>query len=35
MFNPAFLREKGLPVPAWLDKVRTDIPSVFVDPDKA
>jgi cysteine synthase A len=29
LFNPAFLREKGLPVPTWLDKKRTDIPTVF------
>ena len=28
MFNPAFLREKGLPVPAWLEKV-PDVPDVF------
>jgi cysteine synthase len=35
LFNPAFLREKGLPVPAWLDKPRAGIPDVMVDPDKA
>jgi len=29
MFNPDFLREKGLPVPAWLDAVPRDLPSVF------
>ncbi|WP_069299328.1 cysteine synthase A [Neptunicoccus sediminis] len=29
LFNPAFLREKGLPVPHWLEKKRTDIPTVF------
>jgi cysteine synthase len=29
LFNPAFLKEKGLPVPTWLDKKRTDIPTVF------
>jgi len=34
LYNPDFLRSKGLPVPGWLDKPRTDIPSVFVDPDK-
>ncbi|WP_299030546.1 cysteine synthase A [uncultured Sulfitobacter sp.] len=31
LFNPAFLREKNLPVPAWLDRAPTDIPSVFED----
>ncbi len=34
LFNPAFLRSKGLPVPGWLDQPRTGVPSVFVDPDK-
>lgn len=29
LFNPAFLKEKGLPVPTWLDTKRTDIPTVF------
>jgi cysteine synthase A len=29
LFNPAFLREKGLPVPEWLDQKADDIPSVF------
>jgi cysteine synthase len=28
MFNPAFLREKGLPVPKWLEAV-PDVPEVF------
>jgi cysteine synthase A len=28
MFNPDFLREKGLPVPSWLEHRRTDIPDV-------
>jgi cysteine synthase A len=28
MFNPDFLREKDLPVPAWLEHRRTDIPDV-------
>jgi hypothetical protein len=28
MFNPMFLREKGLPVPEWLEYRRTDIPDV-------
>lgn len=31
VFNPAFLREKGLPVPRWMDEVRDDIPTVFED----
>lgn len=31
LFNPEFLREKGLPVPAWLDKAPADIPGVFED----
>ncbi len=26
LFNPAFLRSKGLPVPDWLDRSRGDIP---------
>ena len=26
LFNPAFLREKGLPVPAWLDTPAPDLP---------
>ncbi len=34
LYNPEFLRTKGLPVPGWLDKPRTDVPAVFVDPDK-
>jgi cysteine synthase A len=34
MFNPAFLREKGLPVPGWLTGKGSGIPQVFVDPDK-
>ena len=29
LFNPAFLKEKGLPTPAWLDKAPADIPTVF------
>ena len=29
LFNPAFLKEKGLPYPKWLDEKRTDIPTVF------
>ncbi|HEU0223631.1 MAG TPA: cysteine synthase A, partial [Paracoccaceae bacterium] len=31
LFNPDFLHEKGLPVPAWMEARRTDIPSVFVE----
>lgn len=29
LFNPAFLREKGLPVPLWLDKPAALVPQVF------
>jgi cysteine synthase A len=29
LFNPAFLREKGLPVPGWLE-ARRDLPDAFV-----
>lgn len=29
LFNPAFLREKGLPVPGWLDADPRAIPNVF------
>ena len=29
LFNPAFLREKNLPVPDWLERRRDDIPTVF------
>ncbi|QMU58978.1 MAG: cysteine synthase A [Boseongicola sp.] len=31
LFNPAFLREKGLPVPTWLDGADRILPSVFDD----
>ena len=31
LFNPAFLRDKGLPVPAWLDRGPGDVPAVFED----
>ena len=31
LYNPEFLRENGLPVPAWLDRPAADIPSVFED----
>ena len=30
LFNPAFLREKGLPVPAWLDRAAADLPDMRV-----
>ncbi len=30
IFNPAFLREKGLPVPAFLER-RSEVPTVFED----
>jgi len=29
LFNPAFLKEKGLPVPVWLDRGPSDLPDVF------
>ena len=29
LFNPAFLKEKGLPVPEWLDQTPRSIPEVF------
>ena len=32
LFNPEFLRSKGLPVPGWLQTRGADIPTVFVDP---
>ncbi len=31
LYNPAFLREKGLPVPAWLDREPAMLPEVFED----
>ena len=31
LFNPDFLREKGLPVPEWLDQGPSSIPGVFED----
>lgn len=31
LFNPDFLREKDLPVPAWLDRAPMSIPGVFED----
>ncbi len=29
LYNPSFLKEKGLPFPRWLDSKRSDIPAVF------
>ena len=34
LFNPEFMKSKGLPVPPWLVETRA-VPAVFVDPDKA
>ncbi|WP_424939720.1 cysteine synthase A [Aliiroseovarius sp. S253] len=31
LFNPDFLREKGLPIPAWLDREPAFMPEVFED----
>ena len=31
LYNPAFLREKGLPVPKWLDREPAILPEVFED----
>nr|MCU0908744.1 cysteine synthase A [Paracoccaceae bacterium] len=31
LFNPDFLRGKGLPVPDWLDRGPQAIPGVFLD----
>ena len=31
IYNPTFLREKGLPVPEWLDRPGRAIPAVFED----
>ena len=31
LFNPGFLRDKGLPVPGWLDLGPSSIPGVFED----
>ncbi|MBF9029740.1 cysteine synthase A [Rhodobacterales bacterium HKCCE3408] len=32
VWNPAFLKEKGLPVPDWLDRAPLDLPDVFETP---
>jgi cysteine synthase len=34
LFNPEFLRSKGLPVPTWLVEKRPPMPKMFVDPEK-
>lgn len=31
LFNPEFLKEKGLPVPGWLDRAPSAMPTVFSD----
>ena len=31
LYNPAFLKEKGLPVPAWLDREPSMLPTVYED----
>jgi len=31
LYNPTFLREKGLPVPTWLERAQSNIPTVFED----
>ena len=31
LYNPTFLREKGLPVPKWLDGPPHAVPTVFED----
>lgn len=31
LFNPDFLREKGLPAPGWMDQAPRSIPGVFVE----
>jgi len=31
LFNPEFLKEKGLPVPEWMDRAPASIPGVFED----
>ena len=31
LYNPAFLKEKGLPVPDWLDRAPRSIPAVYSD----
>ena len=31
LFNPAFLKDKGLPVPDWMGRGPASIPGVFED----
>ena len=31
LFNPEFLKEKGLPVPGWMSRAPASIPGVFED----
>ena len=31
LYNPEFLKSKGLPVPEWLDCAPQDLPTVFED----
>jgi len=31
LYNPEFLKSKGLPVPEWLDRAPQDLPTVFED----
>jgi cysteine synthase A len=31
LFNPEFLREKGLPTPGWLEQAPRSIPGVFAE----
>ena len=31
LFNPDFLKAKGLPVPGWLDRTARPLPNAFVD----
>jgi cysteine synthase A len=33
LYNPAFLKEKGLPVPKWLDGPQPEVPTVFEKTD--
>jgi len=35
LFNPAFLREKGLPLPEWLTSAGGEVPDVFVTEEEA
>ena len=35
LFNPTFLREKGLPTPDWLEGPGPKVPEVFTDPEAA